>query len=102
MEKEIFTDKCSGAAFLEEAAAGFEIKEMKNGKLFYISSSDKYPKGYISDEAASILEAEMSKPNASLRDAVCLLTFANINTDEGEIIPALIKTPQEPKTKWKL
>lgn len=102
MQQEVFTDKLSGAAFLEKAAEGFEVKEMKNGKLFFISSSVEYPKGYITDEAASILEAEMRKPNASLRDAICLLTFANIHTDEGNVIPALMKTPQEPKTKWKL
>lgn len=99
MEKEIFTGKVSGSAFYAEAKKGFEIKEMKNNKLFFISASATYPKGYISDEASHILR-EAKAAGEKLSAAIGKLTFAFINTEDGDSIPALIKTPEAPKTFW--
>lgn len=105
--KQPFTDIRTGAAFLEKAANGFEIKEMKNGKLFYISASEEYPQGYISDSAGEIIRSHMAdatpaNASAKLREAICMLQFANIITDDGELVPALMKVPEAPATLWSL
>jgi len=99
--KTTFTNQCSGKEFASRNSK-LEIKKTKKGKLFFVGSTDE--RGYISDEAADILTAEMSKPDASLKDALCLLSYSVIHTvdEDGEelVIPTLHKTPEEAPTLW--
>jgi len=99
--KTTFTDQCSGSEFAARNSK-LEIKQTKSGKLFFVGSTDE--RGYISDEAGDILQAEMSKPGASLKSAICLLSFSVIHTvnDEGEevAIPTLHKTATPAPTLW--
>jgi len=99
--KATFTDQCSGSEFAARNSK-LEIKQTKSGKLFFVGATDE--RGYISDEGADILQAEMSKPGASLRDAICLLSFSVIHTvnDDGEEveIPTLHKTATPAPTLW--
>lgn len=100
--KTTFTNQCSGMEFYNRNSE-LEIRETKNGKLFFIGSTDE--RGYVSDEAADILQAEMSKEDGSLKEAMMLLSFSVIHTtdvDGEEVeIPTLHKKPTEAKLLWK-
>lgn len=99
--KTTFTDQCTGQEFINRNAS-LEIKQTKSGKMFFTGSTDE--RGYISDEAADILQEEMAKPGASLKSAICMLSFSVIHTvnDEGDevAIPTLHKTATPAPTLW--
>lgn len=96
---ETFTDQCSGKVFAARNAK-LEVKQTSKGKLFFVGSTDE--RGYISDAAAALLREEMSKPRASLKKALCLLTFSVIHTvnDDGEDVEIPTLHLAEAPTLW--
>lgn len=104
MNSNVFTDKVSGARFFEETKDSLSLNESKNGGLWFSSNSEKYPNGYVTEEAEKILRAAKAD-GKSFKESICMLTFANIHgvdeeTGEEIIVPSLMKTPTPPHVFW--
>lgn len=93
-----FVNDETGSSFLQrnEHLSIAPSKE-KSGKLFFIASTDGV--GAVSDNAAEFLKAEMAKPNADLKQAICML---NVGTIAGTDIKCLHKVGQPSSTLWSI